>query len=463
MLSKILPKSKKDVDMTSGSIVRHIISFAIPLLIGNLFQQLYNMVDTWVVGNYVSNEAFAAVGSVAPVINMLIGFFMGLSAGAGVVISQYYGAGQYDKVKKAVHTSAFFTVVLALLFTVIGIAITPVMIRLMNTHEDVIPEATAYLTIYFAGVSGLMIYNMGSGILRAVGDSKRPFYFLFVSAMLNTVLDLGLVLVFGMGVEGVAIATVIAQFVSAVLVVITLIRADNCIKLSFREMRPDREILKKILRIGLPSALQMAITAFSNVFVQSYINYFGKDATSAYSAYVKIDQLLLIPLQAISVTTTTFVGQNLGAGDVKRAKRGISTAVLMTLVSTTVIMIPLLIFAPSVVAFFNDTPAVVEYGALFLRFMSPFYLACCVDMIFAAALRGSGNTKVPMIIMLSFYVVFRQIYLFVMANFISNTTLPILAAYPIGWVLACVAYLVYYFVKGINVKSSVTGVKRAEE
>ena len=280
---------RKDVDMTEGNITRHIISFALPLLIGNVFQQLYNTVDTWVVGNYVSNEAFSAVGTVGPIINMLIGFFMGLSSGAGVVISQYYGAKRNQEVHDTVHTAMVMTLVMGIAFTAIGLAMTPFMLRLMNTPDNVMPESTAYLTIYFSGILGLMIYNIGAGILRAVGDSQRPFYFLVVCALINTVLDLLFVLVFHMGVEGVALATVIAQSTSALLVVITLMKTDTCIKLRLRDLKINFAMLGKIFQVGIPAAIQMAITAFSNIFVQSYINYFGDNCMSGWTAYAKID------------------------------------------------------------------------------------------------------------------------------------------------------------------------------
>ena len=300
------------MDMTEGNITRHIISFALPLLIGNVFQQLYNTVDTWVVGNYVSNEAFSAVGSVGPIINMLIGFFMGLSSGAGVVISQYYGAKRYDEVHDTVHTALVMTLIMGVVFTAIGLAMTPFMLRLMNTPDNVLPESTAYLTIYFSGILGLMVYNIGAGILRAVGDSQRPFYFLVVCAVMNTVLDLLFVLVFRMGVEGVALATILSQCTSAVLVIITLMRTDTCIKLRIQDLKINFAMLGKIFRVGIPAAIQMAITAFSNIFVQSYINYFGDNCMSGWTAYAKIDQLLFLPMQSIALASTTFVGQNLG-------------------------------------------------------------------------------------------------------------------------------------------------------
>ena len=434
---------RKDVDMTSGNIVRHIFSFALPLLIGNIFQQLYNTVDTWVVGNFVSNEAFSAVGTVGPIINMLIGFFMGLSAGAGVVISQYYGAKREEDVSRAVHTSVVMTLIIGVIFTFVGIGMTPFMLRLMKTPPEVLPESSAYLTIYFSGLMGLMLYNIGSGILRAVGDSQRPFYFLVVCAILNTVLDLLFVLVFHMGVEGVALATILSQGVSAILVMITLLRTGGCIRLSVRKLRLHFDMLSKIVRVGIPAALQMAVTAFSNIFVQSYINFFGADCMSGWTAYAKVDQLLFLPMQSISLASTTFVGQNLGRNQPERARQGVSVALKMALCATVIMMIPLLIFAAPIVGFFNDKPQVIEYGAMLLRWMSPFYVLCCFNQIYSGALRGAGNTKAPTIIMLSSFVLFRQIYLYVMSG-ICNEIIPIAMSYPAGWLLCSSLTTLYY-------------------
>ncbi len=447
-----LIRPRRDLDMTEGSIIRHLITFAFPLLIGNIFQQLYNTVDTWVVGNYVSNEAFSAVGTVGPIINMLIGFFLGLSSGAGVVISQYYGAKKYDRVQDTVHTAILMTLILAVIFTFLGIGMAPFMIRFMKTPESVIPESTAYLTIYFSGVIGLMLYNIGSGILRAIGDSQRPFYFLVVSAVLNTVLDLVFVLAFDMGVEGVALATVLAQCTSAVLVIITLMRTDACIHLSWRKLKIHWNMMKKIIRVGIPAAIQMAITSFSNVFVQSYINHFGADCMSGWTAYGKIDQLLFLPMQSLALASTTFVGQNLGQNQVERAKKGVSISFALSVVSTLIVMIPVLLFSGSLVAFFNDKPEVIEYGTLFLRWITPFYILCCVNQIYSGALRGAGNSRAPMVIMLLSFVAFRQIYLFVVANFISNTVLPIAMGYPAGWLL-CSA-LTYIYFKNVKLSKS---------
>lgn len=437
-------KRKRDIDMTEGGIFRHLITFAVPLLLGNLFQQMYNMVDTWVVGNYVSNEAYSAVGSVGPIINMLIGFFGGLASGAGVVISQNYGAGRYDKVKDTVHTAMAMTAVMSVLFTVLGIVIAPVMLRMMKTPADVFPESKAYLTIYFAGMVGLLFYNMGSGILRAVGDSTRPFYYLVVSAVTNTVLDLFFVLVLDMGVEGVALATIIAQFFSAVLVVRALIRTDSCVKVSIRCLKFHWDVLKKIVKVGIPAALQMAVTAFSNVFVQSYINFFGKDFMSGWTTFLKVDQILFLPMQSLALSATTFVGQNLGKNQPERARRGVNIAICMAVGATLILMTPIMIFAPHVVSFFNKTPAVIEYGTMMMHWITAFHVFGCFNQILAGALRGAGNSRAPMIIMLSSFVLFRQLYMFVVSHFVANEMLPVIMGYPAGWVVCSLIMIVYY-------------------
>ena len=443
-LKRLFLNKKGETDMTEGSIFRHLLMFALPLLVGNVFQMLYNMVDTWVVGNFVSDAAFSAVGSVGPMINMLIGFFAGLSSGAGVVISQYFGAGKTDKVRDTVHTAMSITAILSVVFTAVGLLMIPTFLRLSNTPETVIPESTAYLTIYFAGITGLLFYNMGAGILRAVGDSTKPFLFLVVSAVINTTLDLVFVLVFDLGVRGVAYATIIAQGASAILVLVTLMRTRSSVRFSLSHISVKWDILKKILRIGLPAAIQMAITAFSNVFVQGYINQFGDATMGGWTAYGKIDQLLLLPAQSLALASTTFLGQNLGRGNVARAKKGLRTALMMSVSTSVVLMIPVLIFAPHLVAFFNDSPAVVEYGTLFLRFISPFYVLCCFNQIYAGGLRGAGDSRAAMIIMLSSFVVFRQIYLFIVSNYISNTILPIAMAYPAGWFVASLLTYLYF-------------------
>lgn len=451
--------------MTEGGIFGNLFRFALPLVIGNLFQQLYNMVDTWVIGQTGNNAAYAAVGSVSPIINIFIGFFLGLSSGVGVIISQYYGAGDTKKVKTAVHTSVTLTLILGAAFTVLGLAMTPLVTQLVFGAADssttvagevsaggarMIEAARTYLFIYFAGVIGLMFYNMGSGILRAIGDSEHPFYFLCVSAVTNIILDLVFVFVFNMGVAGVALATVIAQTLSAVLTVVTLLRSKTCVRVELRSLGLDKEMLGKVCRVGLPAALQMALTAFANVFVQRYIAGTTVPAgeseacLSGWTTYSKIDAVIFLPAQSLALAATTFVGQNLGKGNVKRAKKGALVAFLMALASSAVLVSAVVILAPWLASLINGDALVVQYAVTFMYHITPFMLLCSVNQIFAGALRGAGNTRAPMIIMLSTFVGFRQLYLFIMSNYISNDPIPVGMGYPAGWVVCAAVTILYY-------------------
>ena len=439
-----LPGKKKVSDMTQGNIARHLITFAFPLLLGNIFQQLYNTVDTWVVGNFASNEAFSAVGSVGPIINILIGLFMGLSTGAGAVISQFYGARHPEKVREAVHTAITMTAILSVVFTLVGTLFTPAMLRLMKMPDNVMPEAITYLRIYFSGITGLMFYNMGSAILRAVGDSTRPFYFLVVAALLNTVLDLLFVVGLRMGGAGVAWATIIAQGTSALLVVCTLLRSQDVIRLEIPRLRIHWNVLRKIFQVGIPAALQLAVTSFSNVFVQSYINFFGDHFMSGWTAFSKINQLVILPMQSLSLAVTTFVGQNLGASQSQRARRSVGIAFGLSAGTAAILMIPMMFFAPQLVGFFNPKAEVIHFGTQLLRIVSPFYLVYCVHDTLGGALRGAGNGKVPMIITLVCFVAFRQLYLFVMANYICNDVIPIAMSFPVGWILSSTLVVIYF-------------------
>ncbi len=436
-------EKRSSMDMTQGSIFRQLIAFSFPLLVGNLFQQLYNTVDTWVVGNFVSDEAFAAVGSMGPIVNMFIGFFLGFSAGAGALISQNFGAKNEAAIEKLVHTAVMMSLFFGVFFTVVGHLLTPLLLTFAKIPKNVQDEATIYLSIYFSGIMGLVLYNMGAAILRAVGDSKRPFYFLVVCAVLNTVLDLLFVCVFGMMVEGVAWATIISQGVSGILIFITLMRTKTCIRFQFRKLRMDFYMLKRIITLGIPSALQLSITSFSNVFVQSYINHFQDACMSGWTAYSKIDNLLFLPSQAIALASTTFVGQNLGCGQVKRARQGVSRSILLALSVTVALMTPVLLFSGTVVKFFISRPESIAYGTMFLRYITPFYILTCFNQIFASALRGAGNSRAPMFIMLFSYVGFRQVYLAIMAS-VYNKVLAIGMGYPLGWIVCCILFTVYY-------------------
>ena len=435
---------KKTRDMTQGTIWKHLLAFALPLMIGNLFQQLYNTVDSIVVGQFVSKQALAAVGSTTSIINMLVGFFSGVSVGAGVIISQRFGAKDPEGVHKAVHTTISLTLIIGLIGTVVGIVLAPIMLTLMKTPQDVFVEAKTYLQIYFGGISGLMLYNMGSGILRAVGDSRRPLYFLVFSSCVNIVLDLLFVLVFHMGVEGVAYATVIAQFSSAALIYFTLYRTHDVHRFQPKKLRIYPEMVRSIIRVGLPAGLQQALTSFSNVFVQGYINSFGTNCVAGWSCYHRIDQFILLPMQSISMASTTFVGQNIGHRDLERTEKGIRTAVTLSIIVTGILITLVVIFCAPLIKIFNDDPGVVEYGVMFIRLISPFYLIICFNQIYAGALRGAGDAKAPMVIMLFSFVLFRQLYLAIGTQFI-NTEWFVGLGYPAGWIMCSTLQLLYYY------------------
>lgn len=435
---------KKTRDMTQGTIWKHLLAFALPLMIGNLFQQLYNTVDSIVVGQFVSKQALAAVGSTTSIINMLVGFFSGVSVGAGVIISQRFGAKDPEGVHKAVHTTISLTLIIGLIGTVVGIVLAPIMLTLMKTPQDVFVEAKAYLQIYFGGISGLMLYNMGSGILRAVGDSRRPLYFLVFSSCVNIVLDLLFVLGFHMGVEGVAYATIIAQFSSAALIYFTLYRTHDVHRFQPKKLRIYPEMVRSIIRVGLPAGLQQALTSFSNVFVQGYINSFGTNCVAGWSCYHRIDQFILLPMQSISMASTTFVGQNIGHRDLERTEKGIRTAVMLSIVVTGILIGLVVIFCAPLIKIFNDDPGVVEYGVMFIRLISPFYLIICFNQIYAGALRGAGDAKAPMFIMLFSFVLFRQLYLAIGTQFI-NTEWFVGLGYPAGWAMCSTLQLLYYY------------------
>ncbi len=430
--------------MTEGPEWRSILLFAFPLMLGNLFQQLYNTTDSIIVGNFCGKEALAAVGSVDPIINTFIGFFMGLSTGAGVVISQYYGARDEKQVSRAVGTTILLTAILCALLTVLSHLLLPTFLVFLGTPEDVWESAYEYLSIYFYGISGLLFYNMGSGVLRAIGDSRRPLYFLILSASMNIILDILLVAVFKMGVRGVAYATIISQGVSAVLVILILSLEKEMYRIPWKHLKMDFRILRFIFRIGLPSALQMMITAFSNIFIQSYMNHFGSASMAGWSCYQKIDKLCILPMQSMALSTTTFVGQNLGAGKVERAKRGIRSALIMCILVELILGTPTWIFGRTLVSMFNRDPDVIYYGVYYLRHILPFFLIIPVQNILSSAMQGAGNTKVPVLIMVSSFIVFRQCYLFVITKIIPDMLFPVALGYPSGWIVCSILMTLYF-------------------
>lgn len=432
--------------MTKGSILVQLVAFALPLLLGNIFQMLYNTVDTIVVGQFVGKEALAAVGSTTMIVNMMVFFFNGFSVGAGVVISHSFGAKNKDTLHTAIETTMAMTFLISVVFTVIGVIFVRPMLLFMSTPDDVMKDATTYLRIYFIGISGLLIYNMGSGILRAVGDTKRPLYFLVLTSVVNIILDLLFVVVIPMGIAGVAVATILAQFISAVLTIYLLIHTDEIYRLTFHDLKVNGKLLKQILGIGLPTAIQSTITAFSNVFVQSYVNVFGSSVMAGWSCYNKIDSFIMLPMGSVANAATTFVSQNLGAGEEERADRGTVTSLAVTLSITAVISVLIYIFAGPTTRMFTKDSEVVYFSVLFLRNNVFFLLFNCVNHVLAGALRGRGDSRAPMIIMLSTFVGVRQIYLYLATHLIANTESIVGFGYPVGWTCCFIVEVTYFLI-----------------
>ena len=442
----VLQEQKKTTarNMTVGPIFGQLVLFSLPLMLGNVFQMLYNTVDSIIVGNFVSKQALAAIGSTTMITNMMVFFFNGFSIGAGVTIGQYFGARDMEKLHRAIETTMAATFLLSLIFSIVGVLLVKPFLRMMSTPEDVFADATVYLKIYIGGISGLLIYNMGSGILRAVGDSTRPLYFLILTSILNILLDLYFVIVLKTGIAGAAIATILSQFLSGSLILVLLTRTKDIYRLSWRELRLDFPILRRIVAVGLPAAIQSVLTAFSNIFVQSYINFFGSDCMAGWSSYNKLDQFIMLPMQSMAMAATTFVSQNVGAKNERRADRGTISALILTCGITGAIIALLILFAPSAVRLFSPDPAVISYGVLFIRTNVAFLLFNCINHVLAGALRGRGDSRGPMIIMLCTFVGLRQIYLYVVTHFIANTPRIVGFGYPVGWVSCCILELLYY-------------------
>ena len=429
--------------MTEGPIARQILLFSLPLMVGNVFQMLYNTVDVIVVGNFVGKEALAAVGSTTLIVNMAVFFFNGFSVGAGVVIARHFGARDLPSLHTAVQTTMAVTFLFGLAFTLPGVLGTPAMLRLMATPEDVFADAVTYLTIYFAGMSGLLVYNMGSGILRAVGDTTRPLLFLILTSVLNIFLDLFFVLGLRLGIAGVAYATILSQFVSAALILALLTRTRDVYRLSWRGLAIDAGTLRQIFRVGLPAGVQSVITAFSNIFVQAYINAFGSSCMAGWSCYNKLDQFIMLPIQSMGMAATTFVSQNVGARQEARASAGARTAVLLCLAVTGAIVLPLVLLAEPAVGLFTADASVIAFGAMFMRTNTAFFLFNCVNHTLAGALRGRGDSRGPMVCMLAGFVAVRQVYLFVLTRFVANTPRLVGFGYPVGWITVFVLEVAY--------------------
>lgn len=444
---------KKDVDMTHGNIFKQILGFAIPMAVGLLFQQLYNTVDMIIVGQFAGKQDLAAVGGTTTIINTLVGFCSGLATGAGVVVSQYFGKHDKEGVEKSVATSFSLSLILCVIMTVLGCSLAKPMLKLLNTPEDVIQPAFEYLMVYFAGISGLLMYNMLTGIMRAVGDSKRPLIFLIISSVLNIVLDLLFVAVFHWGALGAGIATIISQFLSAIMALLVLTFTKANYRINLKKILLDKPMLKKILAIGLPGGFQMAITSLSNVFVHSYINAYGTDVMSGYSIHLKLDHFIVVPAQAFALATTTFVGQNYGAQNYKRAHKGNNISLLMSLVVTVIMSVLFYLFARPLSSAFTNDLAVLDKAVFFSKTVVPFYFLMAFNQNYAGALRGMNKSKTPMFIMLASFVGFRQVMLFIVSKVFPGNLLPIALVFPEGWLIATVLLVICYYISPVVKKA----------
>lgn len=438
-----MKSDSKNLDMTRGSIWKCMVSFAVPVFLGQLFQQLYNTADSVIVGQFVGKDALAAVASSGNLIFMMTGFFMGLSVGAGVVISRYFGAKDFERMEAAVHTNVAFGCACGVLLTAAGVILTPKILVLMNTPEEVLPVSTTYFRIYFLGSFSTLMYNTFMGILRAVGDSKNPLNYLIISSVLNVVLDLAFVGLFNFGVAGAAAATVISQTVSALLCFVKLMKCDGPERLVFRRIRFDMPLLREIMNQGIPSGIQNSIISIANVVVQSNINAFGPDAMAGCGSYSKVEGFVFLPITSFAMAITTFIGQNLGAGEHERAKKGARFGIFCAMALAELTGAVLYAICPVVMKIFNDDPAVVAIGVAETRTMAFFYFALAFAHGVSAVMRGAGRAKMPMYTMLVCWCIIRVCYITVAVRFfpVINT---VFWAYPITWCLSCIVFLIYY-------------------
>lgn len=429
--------------MTEGSIYQKIIRFALPIFWGNLFQQLYNVVDSLIVGNFLGKEALAAISSTGSLIFLLVGLVGGIFAGAGVVISRYFGAGDTEKVEKAIHTTVCFGLIAGIVLTLLGTILSPWILRLMGTPESVFPNAVMYVRIYFGGILTVVMYNTASGIFQAVGDSKRPLYFLLISSVINVVLDLLFVVGLNMGIGGAALATVIAQAVSAILAFNHLIKTTDIYKVSLQKIALHKEMLKQILQFGIPSGVQNSVIALANIVVQSNINSFDAIAVAGCGAYSKIEGFVFIPITSFAMSMTVFIGQNLGAGQYERAKKGTYFGIAVSTIIAEVVGIIFFLTAPTLIALFNNDPEVIAYGTLQARTIALFFFLLAFSHCIAGILRGAGKSIVPMLVMLVCWCLIRVVYVTVATHFIPDIQV-IFWAYPLTWSLSSIIFLIYY-------------------
>lgn len=437
-------KEKIGNNITEGVIWKQLLNYFFPLLFGTFFQQMYNTIDAVVVGQYVGKEALSAVGgATGSLINVFLGFFIGISSGATVTIAQLYGGKFKEDVSKAVHTAIALSIVGGMLIMVIGILGAPFALRWMGTPEDIMPYSLIFIRIYFGGMMANLVYNMGAGILRAIGDSRRPLFFLIFSCLINVLLDILFVILFHWGVAGAAAATVIAQICSAVLVCVVLMRTTDCYQLRWREVRFHPEMLDRIVRIGLPAGFQSLMYTSSNVVIQSSINRFGTDTIAAWTAYGKIDGFFWMIMGSFGISVTTFVGQNFGAGKIDRVKKGVRDCLKMAMSSAIGLSILLYFGGNAVFLLFTRDPQVVANGMVMLRFLVPTYITYVCIEIFSGSLRGMGSTFIPMIMTSIGVCVLRMIWIFT-ATPIWPSVKTVIFSYPLTWTVTSIMFIIYY-------------------
>lgn len=435
--------------LTEGKPWKVLVSFAAPIFLSQLFQQLYNTADSWIVGNFLGKEALAAVNSSGSLIYLLISFFVGASMGAGVVISRYFGAGDPERVSRAVHTNTVFSLILGVILSVFGVLMTPQILRWMGVPDDVLPSATAYLRYYFLGSVPVVMYNTFKGVMNAVGDSKRPLYYLIFSSLLNVALDFLFVGVLHLGVEWAAIATVISQAASAVLCLRQFTRKGTVYCLEWKKLRMDLQSLKQIVKYGIPTGVQNSVIGFANVLVQTNINSFGAIAMAACGAYSRIEGFVFLPIMSFSMALTSYIGQNLGAGEYQRAKDGARFGILASVIMAELIGVVVFFFGGFFISTFinNEDPSamaeIIAIGSQQFRLEALFYFLLAFSHAVAGICRGAGKAIVPMLIMLIVWCVIRIIYITV-AMRISHNILLLFAAYPLTWFISSVIYFIYY-------------------
>ena len=442
--------------ITEGSIFGQLLLFFFPILFGTFFQQLYNTADAVVVGRFVGKQALAAVGgTTSTLINLMVGFFVGLSSGATVVISQYYGAKKADKVHWAVHTSVAFSVIGGVLFMAVGLVGARWALTAMHTPEDVMDHAVTYIRIYFLGMVPNLLYNMGAGILRAVGDSRRPLYFLIGSCFVNIILDVVLVAVLRMGVAGAALATISSQLFSVILVILCLTRTQDMYKVEWRKIRIDSRMLQRIIRIGIPAGMQSVMYNISNIIIQAGVNNLGTDNVTAWATYGKVDGLYWMMINALGISVTTFVGQNYGARRMDRVRKGAGACMVIGVVLTAIVSTALYFWGYLFIELFTSDPQVQLISQSLIRFMVPTFITYITIEILSGTLRGVGDAWMPLIITGVGVCLVRVIWIiFALPHF--NTILAAAFCYPMTWALTSAAFAVYYYffssLKRVNLK-----------